>query len=603
VGKAGHAGLGALSCLCCIAVATHAEAQSPGQSIERRLGPREEQLPKPQLLPEQEAPPLTPPQAPAPSPPPEAGGLRIFVSSIRVVGSTVFSEDEIRTVTAPSEGRVLSTTDLQNVANAITRLYVDHGYINSGAIIPDQDVVNGVVTIQVIEGSLDEIDIEGLQLLRKSYLENRIRRGAGPPLRVQDLQERMQILLDDPLIERLDARLGPSARLGAARLDVKAVEAPRFAGSSRFDNFRSPAVGELGSEGDLTVRNAFGFGDPMRLEVEGSEGLRRIALNYALPITDFDLRPFIAGEYTKSKVVEHPFENLHIESNTGTIEFGLRLPVWQRAEPRTDEEGRAVANPADYALAAELLLSRRRSETFLLGEPFAFSEGTDNGRSDVTVLRFVQDWLGRTPNTAIGARSTFSFGLEALGATTSSNAALRCPGTTNRGCPDGSFFSWLGQAQWVQRLTSRDDQLILRGEIQLADDPLLPLEQYALGGFYTVRGYRENELVSDNGWSASLEGRIPLFRLPVPWVSQTIDDGAVVLAPFIDAGRAWNTDRPTPDNDLLYSVGCGLRWRPSSHILGLIYYGHNFVDVPAPKEHNLQTDGVFFQLSTNLSWQ
>ena len=580
-----------------IALATHVEAQSPGQSIERRLGPRQEQLPKPRLLPEQEAPPLVLPESPSPSPPPEADGLRIFVSSIRVVGSTVFSEDQIRAVTAPFEGRALSTTDLRQVADAITRLYVDNGYINSGAVIPDQDVVHGEVIIQVIEGSLDEIDIQGLDVLRKSYVENRIRRGAGPPLRVPDLQERMQILLDDPAIERLDARLGPSARLGAARLDVEAVEAPRFTGSGRFDNFRSPAVGELGGESDITVRNALGFGDPMRLEVEGSDGLRRVAFNYALPITDFDLRPFIAGEYTKAKVVEHPFEDLDIESNAGTVEFGLRMPVWRRAEPRTDEEGRAVANPADYALAAELLLSRRRSETFLLGEPFAFSEGTDDGRSDVTVLRFVQDWLVRTPNRAIGARSTLSFGLETLGATTSSNAARRCSGVADRGCPDGRFFSWLGQAQWVERLTSRDDQLILRGEIQLADDPLLPLEQYALGGFYTVRGYRENELVSDNGWSVSLEGRIPLFRLPVPWVSESIDDGALVLAPFIDAGRAWNTDRPSPDDNLLYSIGCGLRWRPSSHILGLIYYGHGFVDVPAPEEDNLQNDGVFFQLA------
>ena len=237
-----------------IALAT--QAQSPGQSIERRLGPREEPLPQPQPLPEQEAPPLVPPQPPATSPQPEADGLRIFVSSIRVVGSTVFSEDEIRAVTAPFEGRTLSTTDLRQVADAITRLYVDGGYINSGAIIPDQDVVHGVVTIQVIEGSLDDIDIEGLDVLRKSYVENRIRRGAGPPLRVPDLQERMQILLDDPAIERLDARLGPSARLGAARLDVEAVEAPRFTGSGRFDNFRSPAVGEIGGESDITVRNA-----------------------------------------------------------------------------------------------------------------------------------------------------------------------------------------------------------------------------------------------------------------------------------------------------------------------------------------------------------
>lgn len=562
-------------------------AQRPGPSIERRLGPPEQQLPPPQLLPEQQPAPLAP-SVPALPQRPAEDGLRIFVRQIRVVGSTVLSEEEIKEVTRPHEGRLLSNADLFAVRDAITRLYIERGYLTSGAIIPDQDVIDGVVTIQVIEGSLDEIDIEGLRALRRSYVEDRIRQGAGPPLRIGDLQERLQFLIDDPMIDSLDARLGPSARLGAARLDVEAVEAPRFTGNARFNNDRSPAVGELGGEADLTARTVFGFSDPLLLEVEGSQGLRRIAGSYAVPVTSFDLRPFVAGEYTRSKVVEHPFQDLDIESKTATVDFGLRVPVWQHAESPTDADGQPVAAPAQHSLAAELLLSRRRSETFLLGEPFSFSEGTDNGRSDVTVIRFVQDWLTRTRNAAMAARSTMSLGIDALGA------------TINPSGPDGRFFAWLGQAQWVQRLTTRDDQLILRGDVQITDRPLLPLEQYALGGLDTVRGYRTNQVVTDNGWSLSLEGRVPLFRLPVPWVSQTIDDGRLVLAPFIDLGRGWNTDRSTPDNHFLYSAGCGLRWRISQNIQGFIYYGYAFVDVPEPEDNSLQDQGVFFQLAVGF---
>jgi hemolysin activation/secretion protein len=565
-----------------------ASAQPPGQSLERRIGPPEEQLPLPQPLPEERPAPLAPESAPLLPQRPADDGLRILVRQIRVVGSTVLSKRDIHEVTRQYEGRLLSNADLFAVRDAITRLYIERGYVTSGAIIPDQDVVDGVVTIQVIEGSLDEIRIEGLRALRRSYVEDRIRQSAGPPLRIGDLQERLQFLIDDPMIESLDARLGPSARLGAARLDMGVVEAPRFTGNARFNNDRSPAVNELGGETDLTARTVFGFSDPLRLEVEGSEGLRRIAGSYAVPVTSFDLRPFVAAEYIRSKVVEHPFEDLNIKSDAASLDVGLRVPAWQQAESPADADGQPVAAPAQHSLALELLLSRRRSETFLLGEPFSFSEGADNGRSDVTVLRFVQDWLTRTPNAAMAARSTMSFGLDALGATINSSG------------PDGRFFAWLGQAQWVQRLTTRDDQLILRGDVQITDRPLLPLEQYALGGLDTVRGYRTNQLVTDNGWSLSLEGRVPLFRLPVPWVSETIDDGRLVLAPFTDLGRGWNTDRSTPDNHFLYSAGCGLRWRVSENIEGFIYYAHAFVDVPEPEDNSLQDQGVFFQLAVGF---
>ena len=108
----------------------------------------------------------------------------------------------------------------------------------------------------------------------------------------------------------------------------------------------------------------------------------------------------------------------------------------------------------------------------------------------------------------IALRSTESIGLDLLGATENSGDV-----------PDGQFFAWLGQAQFARRLFGSDWQLNLRGDVQLTADPLLPIERIAIGGIDTVRGYRENELVVDNGWIASAELRIPLGQLAVPGLS------------------------------------------------------------------------------------
>ena len=85
-----------------------------------------------------------------------------------------------------------------------------------------------------------------------------------------------------------------------------------------------------------------------------------------------------------------------------------------------------------------------------------------------------QDWLRRTRDRVLAARSVFSFGLHALGA------------TENDSKPDGEFFAWLGQFQWAQRL-DEGDEIILRTDAQLTQDPLLPMEKFVVGGADTVR--------------------------------------------------------------------------------------------------------------------
>ena len=202
-------------------------------------------------------------------------------------------------------------------------------------------------------------------------------------------------------------------------------------------------------------------------------------------------------------------------------------------------------------------------------------------------MRIAQEWVYRTQNQVLAARSRFSVGVDALGATI--NPA---------GEPDGQFFAWLGQFQWVRLLGILDTQLIFRSAVQLAAESLLAPEQIAVGGRYSVRGYRENTLVRDNAFLASLEGRLPLVR-NVRWAD------FLELAPFVDYGRAWNTDLPTLDPKDIWSVGVGLRWgltisEPApTYFVPLrayfeIYWGHPLRDVPTVGG-DLQDDGIHLQ--------
>jgi hemolysin activation/secretion protein len=167
--------------------------------------------------------------------------------------------------------------------------------------------------------------------------------------------------------------------------------------------------------------------------------------------------------------------------------------------------------------------------------------------------------------------------------------------------PDGEFISWLGQAQYVRRLdlgdiVPSDVRLVLRAEAQLTDDRLLPLEKFAIGGADSVRGFREDLLVRDNGWAASAEVRVPVLELSLPFVPADLQDGRIEIAPFVDVGQSWNTDIDDPSPKTIASVGIGLRWAPVRGVLASLYWAHALRDIDDPADRDLQDDGIHFSI-------
>ncbi|HSA80098.1 MAG TPA: ShlB/FhaC/HecB family hemolysin secretion/activation protein [Geminicoccaceae bacterium] len=549
--------------------AARAQFAPPGRPGQRGLEETRPALPefRPPPAPEIELPPVAPPPA---REPPLSAAVRVLVNEIRLTGNTVFGDAELAPIIAPYVGREITTEELLDLRDALTAYYVERGYVNSGAVIPDQEVVEGVIEVQIVEGELADIVVNGLTSLKPEFVIERIRLGAGPPLNVNQLRERIQLLLLDPAIDRINARLGPGLGRGEGRLEVDIVEAPRYQPQVRFANDRSPAVGAEEIEVSASFGNIFGRSDPLRILLAVSKGLIEGSFDYSVPLTARDLRFFISGDVTHAKVVEDPFSEIDVESTSSSLQAGLSWPV---------------IKTLDDEVRLEALLEREATTTSLLGRRFSFSEGVDDGRTKITALRLVQQWQRRSQDQVIALRSTESIGLD-LPDTTKNSGNL----------PDGQFFAWLGQAQFARRLFGSDWQLVLRGDVQLSADPLLPIERIAIGGIDTVRGYRENQLVVDSGWITSAELRVPLGRLAVPGLSTDPDDGALQLVPFVDAGGGWNVDAPDPEDNVLYAAGAGLRWQLNQRIDARVDYAPPLVNISTPDSNNLQDLALYFEL-------
>jgi hemolysin activation/secretion protein len=408
--------------------------RAQSQVIQR---PADERLELPEFESPEEEEPILPPiiQPLEPEEAPSAGP-GVFIESYRFVGSTVFSTEELESIVAPWTGRVIRSEDLVSVRNAITEHYVRHGYVNSGATLRDQDFEGGVIEIHIVEGSLSEIQVTGNRQFSARYLRDRIRRGATTPLHVGRLEERIQILQQDPRIQKLAARLVPGDQRGQAVLHIQVEETNRFGVNLNFNNNEPPSIGALGGGFDASLQNIVGWGDTFGAEFTITEGLERYRSRYEIPFTRWDTRLVLQANYADSEVTEEPFDDLGIESTFQSYQIGLSQPVYTSAQTQFE---------------LGLIADWRRSNTKLGETSFSFpGSGADEGETTASVLRFVADWSHRDRNQVLAARVQLSWGIDALDATTHTKRDRE--GSAQ--LPDGRFVASLIQLQWARRFGS-----------------------------------------------------------------------------------------------------------------------------------------------------
>ena len=227
-----------------------------------------------------------------------------------------------------------------------------------------------MITLQIIEGELSNIEISGTTWFRDSYIRKRIALGAGPPLNIGALQERLQFLQQDERIAQLAAELRPGVQRGESALFVKVEETNPFKVELAFNNYQSPTVGAERGLITVTHQNVTGHGDPVSVTYGRSKGIDvQIDASYAVPLTVYETTLGVRYRRNTFNVVESQFQDLNVQSRSEAYSVTLRQPIFH-----------TLTREFAIALSAE----RQENETSLLGEPFAFSLGTQHGRSAVT---------------------------------------------------------------------------------------------------------------------------------------------------------------------------------------------------------------------------
>jgi len=507
---------------------------------------------------------------------------KLYVHQFEFEGATVFSDQELSSIVASYLDREITPEDLFDARDALTRHYVDKGYINSKAFLPNMQIFNGKLVMQIIEGRITGIKISGNKRLRTEYIAPRLKKAIqfdnNEPLNINVVQKRLKLFKKDPRIKKITAQIEPQAVVQNAVLHIIVDESRPYQAAISFDNHKPPAIGSYAFNVNASLVNLTGWGDSLHGEWGFIEETDEYAVSYSVPVSKWDTTLSFGADRSVSTLATIPQLAQDVVSRTETFSAALHHPFYKTLSQ-------------EFAMA--LQFDRRRNKTTdVSGAPYFLNPIVADNVSQASILRFYQEWVRRDLKQVFSARSAFNFGLN-LSDTTAYDDAY----------PDGHFAAWLGQFQWLQCMKIKrlpDSLMLMRLNLQLSDDPLLPMEKFVIGGSSSVRGYKENLMTTDNGIVGSLEWRFKLAQFQIPWFDKKMKDGDLWFCPFFDIGRGWNVNSPDPEPDEIYSAGLGLRGSLNNTFQFKIYWGLGLKDVADSGAYDIQKDGVHFEISANL---
>ncbi len=496
------------------------------------------------------------------------GAQSVLLQQVRFVGNTVISTEDLQAVVAPFVGKEIRAAEIETLRQKVTLLYIDRGYINSGAALASDVLDQGTLTLNIVEGRLKEVRLRGLGGLKERYVADHLDRG-NEVFNILTLGERFQLLVADPLFARMNGQLIPDAERGKAILNVDIERARPYQLNLTANNYRPVSIGAQSATIGGWVRNLTGYGDLFEASYQaplGSGKAQRTSLGWRMPLNTWGTQVSLNYDAGASSVIEEPVQTLDIRSHLVGKDVGI---------------SQILSEALNHKLAIGLNRVVRENRTTLLGEPFSFVPGEPSGTSIAKDWRFWQEYTQRWEQQVVALRSTFTFGENNQDDT----------GTAPGVALDRRYRVWLGQAQYAQRLLENGTQFILRLNVQKTSDRLIAMEGMSVGGVNTVRGYRENQLVRDIGTVIN-------FELDWPMLADNANKRTLNLAPFYDRGRARNTN-DTPA--VISSIGVAARMRWKGLAIDLAAAKRQFNSEPITKSgSNLQDKGIHIQVSYNV---
>jgi hemolysin activation/secretion protein len=498
------------------------------------------------------------------------GAKGLIIKQIRVVGNTLFSKEIGELVSQQLGVDGLPLAEVNQLILAIENLYRSRGYGLVRVVIPEQTITGDELQVEVIEGYIEDIQIEGnmkrlgrLQGYATNILQER-------PSRLSNL-ERNLLLMNELAGYQVIARLKQGVQRGGVILVLNVTQKPAL-GFFEVNNRGTEAVGPIRLQAGVSLNSLGGQGEQIVIAGATSlfdwEELKNIQLGFQIPLGNDGWVLSMSGNFSQT----NPgglLKPLELQGEAFNFKTGLRYALIRSARTQVN-------------VGVSFDLTNNSSLLKLVDPPlFLYLDRTRN-------LELVADVNHLHPYGRVSGGLVLSQGIGGLGAR--ERGTLNLPVSNVFG--SATALKVRGRMEQFWRLPQGFNFLML-GAFQISTDALFVAEQFGIGGSTFGSAYRPSELVGDAGYAlrSELQKNFVYQVGQVPFITQPYL--------FVDYGKVFRlkSSQFVPAQANLSSAGVGFRQSIANQTQFQLELAFPLVDINDIKAGN---PNIYFSIQSSF---
>ncbi len=465
---------------------------------------------------------------------------------LRVKGNTKLNKNEMERTLYPFLGPKKTLDNVDLARTALEELYKAQGYQTVSVDIPEQDVKNGIVYLQVVEGKVSRLQVKDSRYFSMGKIKETVPELAeGNVPHFPTMQKQLAALSTESPDRKVQPVLRAGDTPGTLEVDLKVKDELPLHGRVELNGRNAQGTDRMRLVSSLHYDNLWQAMHSASLMYqvapEDSEQVQVWAGTYAMPLFNTDMRLALYGVNSSSNIA---YAGSQAIIGAGSM-FGARLIKPFAALNNYSHSATFGVDYKDFKESVSL-------------------QSTTGIETPITYLPFLTQYSGsvRRENSFTSFDIGAHFSIRDLGNTQSQ--------FENKRYKASASYIYLTSDVKHQHDLPYGMELKTHFSGQVADTPLISNEQYSLGGALNVRGYYETQALADSGAFGS-------FELYSPNLGQL--DGEYLnnfkLFTFIDAATGW-IQSPLPGQQSNYQLagsGAGFNFHIKKYLLAALDVG------------------------------
>lgn len=424
------------------------------------------------------------------------------IKEIRLINANSLSSFRKKRIVAPFIGKCMEGEVLAEIMKAVNDYYQSRGYVTTQVKVPKQNLQSGIFELEIIEGKIEKISFGKDRFIEKMQEFTAFGNAEGEVLDINDinqgiyqinrLQSNAAVMKIEPgsssgdskIIIENNKKFPARVTVGKDNLGNKFTGIQRTSFSSNFDNL-------LFLNDNLNLSYTTNLHDNSQVkDIKSFSGSLSIPFKYNT----------FSYDYSRS---EFKGQNPGVNGSSTLTGF---------SDQRKFTIDRVLLNQTNFRFSTNASLTAKESASYLNGEKITTSE---RRLSIMNVGLALSSYLNNT--TSIYLKPSYSRGLKILN-------AKQDQANVTSDVAKAQFEVFKLYANFSKRLTipkiNAPVTITTEMDSQFSKDTLFGSEQFSVGGYYSVRGFRENYINGDSGYYLRNKANFNIGSLVLPWINK-----------------------------------------------------------------------------------